>query len=123
MSDQINDTLRERAKSYGDYNDKTRFVQLLKAQMRETPSWDEMHPGGREALDMIATKIGRLLYGDPQHDDSWLDIGGYAMLGKGGEPTASKATREFAHPNTCAHPNTWDTPRGELCVDCGELVG
>jgi hypothetical protein len=34
----------------------------------------------REALDMIAHKIGRILNGDPNYADSWVDIAGYAKL-------------------------------------------
>lgn len=37
-----------------------------------------MDPDMREALEMIAHKIGRILAGDPAYDDSWVDIAGYA---------------------------------------------
>jgi hypothetical protein len=33
-----------------------------------------------EALDMICHKIGRILNGDPNYADSWVDIAGYAKL-------------------------------------------
>jgi hypothetical protein len=33
-----------------------------------------------EALDMIFHKIGRILNGDPNYADSWIDIAGYAKL-------------------------------------------
>jgi hypothetical protein len=33
-----------------------------------------------EALEMIAHKIGRILSGDPNHQDHWDDIAGYAKL-------------------------------------------
>jgi hypothetical protein len=33
-----------------------------------------------EALEMIAHKIARILNGDPNYVDSWLDIAGYATL-------------------------------------------
>ena len=33
-----------------------------------------------EALDMICHKIGRIVVGDADYDDSWRDIAGYAML-------------------------------------------
>jgi len=33
-----------------------------------------------EALDMIAHKIGRIVNGDPDYEDSWRDIAGYATL-------------------------------------------
>jgi hypothetical protein len=39
-----------------------------------------MAPDQREALDMIAHKIGRILNGDPDYSDSWRDIAGYATL-------------------------------------------
>lgn len=46
------------------------------------PKWKhrqlpKMH---REALDMIAHKIGRILNGDHDYADSWDDIAGYARL-------------------------------------------
>ncbi len=34
----------------------------------------------RESLDLIATKIARILSGDPNHEDHWLDIEGYARI-------------------------------------------
>lgn len=34
----------------------------------------------KEALEMIQTKVGRILTGDPTHRDSWHDIAGYAVL-------------------------------------------
>ena len=34
----------------------------------------------QEALDMICHKIGRIINGDPDYADSWVDIAGYAQL-------------------------------------------
>jgi hypothetical protein len=34
----------------------------------------------KEALDMVAHKIGRILNGDPTYTDSWHDIAGYSKL-------------------------------------------
>jgi len=39
-----------------------------------------MSASHREALEMIAHKIGRILNGDPNYADSWHDIAGYAKL-------------------------------------------
>jgi hypothetical protein len=33
-----------------------------------------------EALDMICHKIGRIINGDANYHDNWLDIAGYSML-------------------------------------------
>lgn len=33
-----------------------------------------------EAIDMICSKLGRIVNGDPNYTDSWIDIAGYAKL-------------------------------------------
>jgi hypothetical protein len=48
--------------------------------MRATKNWDVLDHVKREALEHIATKIGRILSGDPNHRDHWEDIQGYARL-------------------------------------------
>ena len=54
-------------------------AQRIKATMRSTTNWTLMSYGGREALDMIAHKIGRVLNGGDPHDrQHWEDIAGYA---------------------------------------------
>jgi hypothetical protein len=40
----------------------------------------QLYPDQLQALDMIVTKIGRILTGNPSHLDSWIDIAGYAKL-------------------------------------------
>ena len=72
--------LAQRGEDYGDYLRKAVFIQEMKYFMRSSPSWDDMDPDMRESVDMIATKMGRIAYGDPSHLDSWVDIAGYAKL-------------------------------------------
>jgi hypothetical protein len=52
----------------------------MKLLIRMSPNWFDMDPDMRESVDMIATKMGRIAYGDPSHLDSWVDIAGYAKL-------------------------------------------
>jgi len=40
----------------------------------------ELAADQREALEMIAHKIARIINGDPNYADSWVDIAGYAKL-------------------------------------------
>ena len=40
----------------------------------------DLDPDQREALEMIAHKIARIVNGDPNYADSWVDIAGYATL-------------------------------------------
>jgi hypothetical protein len=74
--------LNERGSRYGNFLDHARITQRLKevahtfaAQHNKT--FDVDHA---EALDMIFHKIGRILNGDPNYADSWIDIAGYAQL-------------------------------------------
>ena len=55
--------------------------QQIKSSMRESVNWASLalHPAGKEALDMIAHKIARVLSGNDPHDfQHWEDIAGYA---------------------------------------------
>lgn len=72
--------LEERGSRYGPFSSHARITQDLKNVMRDTPNWPILTASQREALDMIAHKIGRILNGDPHYDDSWFDIAGYAQL-------------------------------------------
>jgi hypothetical protein len=70
--------LAARGARYGAFTDNARISQALKAQMRQAPKWDALDPDMKEALEMVAHKISRILAGDPHYDDSWVDIAGYA---------------------------------------------
>lgn len=76
----LQETLTERGQSYGRFADQAAICQSLKHVFQRAPSWSRMEPDQRECLDMLANKVGRVLNGDPNHIDSWLDMAGYAML-------------------------------------------
>jgi hypothetical protein len=79
MSD-INETLAQRGSRYGRFSDQGRIEQNIKRAMHDSPNWTELHDDSKSALEMIATKMSRILKGDPEYDDSWRDIAGYATL-------------------------------------------
>jgi hypothetical protein len=75
--------LSERGKTHGAYHIHAEITQRIKFMMRHGHSkcgWDRLSDSQCEALDMIAHKIGRILAGDPNHQDHWDDIAGYAKL-------------------------------------------
>ena len=74
------DILAERGQRYGDFDKHADITQSLKKAMASTPGWQRLAPDQREALEMNAHKIGRILNGDPNYADSWEDIAGYAKL-------------------------------------------
>lgn len=76
----IEQTLTERGKRYGDFKTHAEITQRLKEVMQSYPSWVQLSRDKKEALDMIAHKIGRIINGDPEYHDSWHDILGYTKL-------------------------------------------
>src|SRR3981081_4585492 len=72
--------LDDRGKTYGDYSKMSNIIQSIKANMRAGSMNDKLTHGQREALEMIATKIGRIVEGDPNHIDRWRDIAGSATV-------------------------------------------
>lgn len=74
--------LTQRGQRYGKFEDTARVIVQLKqaytariAERGITLADDQL-----EALDMICHKIGRIVNGDPNYADSWVDIAGYAQL-------------------------------------------
>jgi hypothetical protein len=74
--------LDSRAKDYGKFIEGAEIMQMLKRLVhnyiedRGTPlAFDQ-----REAIDMIIHKMGRIINGNPDKVDHWVDIAGYATL-------------------------------------------
>ncbi len=76
----IGNLLATREQTHGDYRTKADTIQSLKRRMRCPDGWDNLTPYQRESLEMIASKIGRILHGNADEIDHWQDIAGYAML-------------------------------------------
>lgn len=76
----IDNTLQERGNRYGDFNEHARITQNIKRAMQDSPNWGRLPDNMKEALEMHAHKIGRILNGDPSYRDSWHDIIGYTRL-------------------------------------------
>ena len=71
--------LNTRATTYGSFKDVAQVAQEMKNAIRMCNN-SELEDDQIEALDMIASKIARIVNGDPNHTDSWVDIAGYAQL-------------------------------------------
>ena len=76
----IEDTLKEREARYGKFEDFSDICQSLKQVLHGSFKWDSLSHEHREALEMIAHKMARVLNGDPNYADNWHDISGYAKL-------------------------------------------
>jgi hypothetical protein len=78
----VDAVLDSRAKDYGKFIEGAEIMQMLKRLVhnyiedRGTPlAFDQ-----REAVDMIIHKLGRIINGNPDKVDHWVDIAGYATL-------------------------------------------
>ena len=76
----ITKTLQQRGNRYGDFTDNAEESQRLKATLKAHPNFYRLDATKREALEMIAQKIARIINGDPNYKDNWHDIAGYATL-------------------------------------------
>jgi hypothetical protein len=72
--------LDERSKTHGSFTDNALNGQMLRSLFRDSKGWPLATPREREALDMIAGKLARIMSGQPGFADHWVDIAGYATL-------------------------------------------
>ena len=81
MSD-VDKVLDERGSRYGSFAGHADVSQSLKASINYALAQRSkvLDADQAEALDMICHKIARIVNGDPDYVDSWVDIAGYAKL-------------------------------------------
>lgn len=77
---EIEGVLEQRGKTHGDFTEVAYFAQRLREILRE--SGQSISDSHAESLDMIASKLARILAGNPNEPDHWLDIEGYARLAR-----------------------------------------
>jgi hypothetical protein len=88
----VRETLNQRGNRYGPFDHHSAITEAIIAVMmghgnwQDTAvvlpktSWWKLAPDQRNALRYIADKIARALNGDPDYDDNWRDMAGYAQL-------------------------------------------
>jgi hypothetical protein len=88
-------TIPNRDEQHGGLGPVGVIAQSLKTTMRAGANWPRLTPGEREALDMAAHKIARILSGsNPSDPRPWRDVAGYThaamrlweQQGAGGAP-------------------------------------
>ena len=79
---EVDATLDARAVEYGKFIEGAEVMQMLKrVVLNALNNRDKMLAHDQaEAMDMIIHKIGRIINGNPDVVDHWLDIAGYAQL-------------------------------------------
>lgn len=73
-------TLSNRGKTHGEWSDQARISQGIKDLCRQGSSFDKLSPMQKETLDMWAVKMSRIVEGNPNEIDHWLDVEGYGKI-------------------------------------------
>lgn len=78
----IDATLAQRGSRYGKFTDNSEVFAQFMRMVYDSPAYHEgrLDAVHMHALSNFATKFARLLTGDPNYDDNWRDIAGYATL-------------------------------------------
>ncbi len=74
--------LEVRGQAYGPYRKMSKTAQDLKQRFRIEEDWQYLLPHEKESIDLICTKLARLLHGNSDKTDTLNDIAGYAELAK-----------------------------------------
>lgn len=77
---EITEILEERGSRYGSFAEHARLVQEFKFIAESSNSWKKLRPYQKESFEMVFHKLGRILNGDPDYIDSYLDVIGYIQL-------------------------------------------
>lgn len=70
--------LKERGGKHGDFTLGAEFTQDVMAELMQEPNWTRLAAFHREGIHMIVHKLQRVMVGQHDYDDHWLDIEGYA---------------------------------------------
>lgn len=69
-----------RGTTHGDYTKMATVAQRIKDAMRDGARWGGLACHQAESLELVATKIARIVEGDPACRDHWDDLRGYVQL-------------------------------------------
>lgn len=76
----IQGVLDERGKRYAKFIDNASVAQDLKSIVHNSKNYLSMKSDQQEALDMICSKISRMVTGEAEYEDNLVDIIGYSQL-------------------------------------------
>lgn len=113
MPDPIETVLKHRGSVHGPWAMQANLADGIKALYRASPNWPKLSASQREALDMHAVKVSRILTGDPKFLDHWVDIEGYTRL-------VIKGLRAMMQPAGCGGGGIDPNAKGAGSGDTGD---
>ena len=79
-ADHVTAILSERNNTHGDFGECAAVSQGILRVLSTGSRWNDLNDVQREAIQMISHKLHRIVCGDPNEQDHFLDIAGYATL-------------------------------------------
>lgn len=76
----IETTLALREEVHGDFRDNALATQTCMEALMNCPSWHKMSAVAKTSTFLIIQKLSRACSGNPDFEDHWHDIQGYAKL-------------------------------------------
>lgn len=76
----IKATLLDRGAVYGNFHEQAKIIENILYAINQGAKGKCFEADQKAALEMIAHKIARIVNGNADYADSWLDIAGYALL-------------------------------------------
>ena len=74
----VREVLGRRELTHGFYGRTSSVAAAIRNALGVGLGYHTMSPGKRIAVDEIALKLARIVCGDPNYPDHWIDIAGYA---------------------------------------------
>jgi hypothetical protein len=72
--------INEREKTHGAFNVSAPIMEALTDIFEGAPNWSRFTPTQKQVFRMAAHKMGRILAGDPNYLDHWVDLEKYYRL-------------------------------------------
>lgn len=72
--------MEQRGEIYGSYTKICQIAESIETSLRSGESWPMLRPEQKQSLKMMAHKMARVVCGNTQYRDNWLDMSGYAEL-------------------------------------------
>jgi len=76
----LDDDIRAKQIVNGPFEDMSQLSQALKYALRRGRNWEASPPESKEALELIATHLAKILVGDPSVSKHWNDMATLARL-------------------------------------------
>jgi hypothetical protein len=111
----LDDDLRTKQVTNGPFEDMSQLSQALKFALRRGRNWEPMGPESKEALELIATHLAKILVGDANEAKHWNDIATLARIrGKALDvPKPSNRIAEIAQARVRAMDHAHEDPADE----------